>query len=111
MMRKPAAAMGCGVLCLLIQAGTPAASAAPVTHAVMIEGMAYVPAIVKVKKGDRVTWMNKDLVPHTVTAGNRSFDSGEIAVGKSWSHVVTTNGKQEYICTFHPTMKGQIVVQ
>jgi plastocyanin len=109
--RKPVEAVVLRLPCLLMLAVAPLAGAAPVTHTVVIQGMAYEPAVIKVKKGDRITWTNKDLFPHTVTAGNRSFDSGEIAAGNAWSYVVTTNAKQNYICSFHPTMKGQLVVQ
>lgn len=110
-MSKQTAALVWPVLCLFLQAAIPGAAAAPVTHSVIIEGMAYAPAVIKVKKGDRIAWTNKDLFPHTVTAVNRSFDSGEIAAGKTWTHVVTANGNQEYVCTFHPTMKGSFAAQ
>ena len=108
-MRNYSAAIAWCIACLLLQACARPAAAAPVKHSVVIEGMAYVPAVVKVKKGDRITWVNKDFFPHTVTAANRSFDSGEIATGKSWTYTVSARGKQAYVCTLHPAMKGQIV--
>ena len=62
------------------------------------------------KKGDRIVWKNKDLVPHTATAAG-SFDSKSIASGASWSHVVRKPGRYDVVCLFHPGMKATLVVQ
>lgn len=80
------------------------------THTVAIEGMKFVPAALTVRRGDRVVWRNADVVPHTATA-KKAFDSGSIAVGRSWSHVMTKPGRYEVLCTFHPGMKAVVVVQ
>jgi plastocyanin len=80
------------------------------THVVTIEGMKFAPAEVTVKRGDKVVWQNKDMVPHTVTAPG-SLDSGRIAVGKSWSWTAKAAGRHEYVCTYHPGMKGVVTVQ
>ena len=77
---------------------------------VAIDGTAYAPPTVTVKRGTRVTWVNQDPFPHTVTAPGR-FDSGSIAAGASWSYVARTPGQYDYICTLHPNMKGQLVVE
>ena len=55
--------------------------------------------------------MNKDLVAHTVTAKNGTFDSKEIAPGKSWTFTPKDRGQFDYKCTLHPTMKGTLVVK
>ncbi len=80
------------------------------THTVTIEGMKFVPETLTVKRGDTVVWRNADVVPHTATA-KAAFDSGNIAVGKSWSHAMGRSGRYEYVCTFHPGMKAVVVVQ
>jgi plastocyanin len=79
------------------------------THVVTIEGMHFSPAQMKLKRGDKVVWQNKDLVPHTATASRR-FDSGSIAPGTSWSRTFAAPGRYDYVCTFHPGMKGVLVV-
>jgi plastocyanin len=89
-------------------AGT--ALAAGKTHEVVIEGMQFTPAVLEVEHGDKVMWRNKDLVPHTATAAG-AFDSGNIAAGKSWSHVMSKPGRYDYVCTYHPGMKATIVVK
>jgi putative membrane protein len=77
---------------------------------ITIEGMAFAPAQVSVREGDRVTWVNKDLFPHTVTASGGAFDSHEIAPGASWSYVAAKAGDYGYRCTFHPTMSARLTV-
>jgi plastocyanin len=88
-----------------------AAAAKPVTHTVTIENMQFNPPALTVKSGERVVWVNKDLFPHTVTADNKSFDSGSIAANASWSYVAREKGEYAYSCTFHPTMHGKLTVQ
>ena len=86
------------------------AYAASSVHTVVIEGMKFVPDSIAVKAGDTVVWVNKDLFPHTATAQDRTFDSGELAANASWKYIASKPGKYAYICTLHPTMKGTIVV-
>lgn len=73
--------------------------------------MQFNPGTLRVHKGDRIVWVNKDLFPHTVTATNKAFDSGSIAAGDSWTYVANKAGEFSYGCTFHPTMKGSLRVQ
>jgi len=107
--------MDTGARKLLLAAGLAAACALPglaaaATHTVVIEGMKYLPATLTVKKGDKVVWQNKDVVPHTATAKGK-FDSGDIGSGKSWSHTMTKAGTYDYVCTYHPGMKATVVVK
>lgn len=96
-----------------VEGAASAASAAPATaatHTVAIDGMQFVPATLRVRRGDTVVWVNRDLVPHTATAPRR-FDSGAVAAGTSWRHVVTEDGRVDYVCTLHPTMKATLWVE
>ena len=96
----------------LIWAGTaPFAMAEPKVHTVIMEALKYLPPVIEVAAGDTVVWTNKDPFPHTVTAENRSFDSGEIAPNRSWKFKTKEKGDFPYICTIHPTMKGRLVVK
>jgi plastocyanin len=81
------------------------------SHTVVIEAMQYTPQQITVKAGDTVVWTNKDFFPHTVTAEDRSFDSGEIATNRSWRFKARNKGTYPYVCTLHPTMKGSLVVK
>ena len=77
---------------------------------VSIEGMQFAPATVAVRAGDRITWNNHDVVPHTATAAGR-FDSGAIPAGQSWTQPAPPPGRYEVVCTYHPGMKAVLVVQ
>jgi plastocyanin len=80
-------------------------------HLVTIEGMKFVPERLEVAAGDTVTWSNKDLVPHTVTAPAAGIESGTIASGATWQTVMRSRGETNYVCRFHPTMKAVVVVK
>lgn len=80
------------------------------TRTIVIEGMQFAPATATVKRGDAVVWVNRDVVPHTATAG-AAFDSGPIAAGGSWRFVPRAAGRYEVVCTLHPTMKATLVVE
>lgn len=92
---------------ILIFAILPLACAkAASTPAVVIEGFLYSPAAVEVQSSDTVIFTNRDVVPHTATAVDKSWDSGDIAPGESVRVLVEAAG--EYFCAYHPTMKGSI---
>lgn len=59
--------------------------------------------------GTTVTWINNDNMPHTVTADNESFDSGDIQPGASFSYTFTALGQFSYHCRYHP-MKAMVIV-
>jgi plastocyanin len=80
----------------------------PVSH-VSIQSLQFSPVTLEVKKGDIVEWKNDDLIPHTATSPE--FDSGALKSGQSWRHTFTKAGDFPYICTFHPQMKGVVIVK
>jgi plastocyanin len=100
-----------GALIALVLIAPAGAAGQGARHTVTIEGVQFNPAELLVHPGDRIVWVNKDLLPHTATAAGKLFDSGSIAANASWSYTVTQKGEIEYSCTFHPTMKGKIRVQ
>lgn len=73
--------------------------------------MKFAPGRLEVAAGDTVTWTNKDLVPHTVTAAGAGVESGTIAPGAEWKHTFRRAGDIAYLCRFHPMMKAVIVVK
>jgi plastocyanin len=87
-----------------------AAAAGPRTHQIVIQGLQYVPATLKVKRGAVVVWVNKDPFPHTVTAAG-AFDSKSIAAEKSWRLTASRAGTYAYVCTLHSNMKGTLEVE
>ena len=74
--------------------------------------MRFSPEILKIKPGDVVIWINKDIVSHTATAtGKNAFESGALDTGKSWKRTFKVKGDFPYICRLHPTMKARLLVQ
>ena len=73
--------------------------------------MKFVPERLEVAAGDRITWTNRDFLPHTVTAPGASIESGDLGEGKTFSYVAKNPGEIGYICRLHPVMKGSIVVR
>jgi plastocyanin len=80
---------------------------------VVIDNFAYKPAKLVVKVGAKVTWVNRDDVPHTATSSTkpRAFDSGTLDTDGRFSHVFTAPGNYEYFCAVHPHMTGRVIVQ
>jgi plastocyanin len=91
-------------------AASSAAADAPAKHTVTIADMRYEPAVLTVKKGDSVTFVNKDIFPHTATAAGQ-FDSRAIEPQRKWTFRATRAGEFAYICTLHPNMKGTLKVE
>lgn len=77
-------------------------------HVVEIRNLQFVPKELEVKPGDTITWINYDLVPHTVTADDESWDSGLINANAQWQTVVKADMFASYFCRFHPTMKARL---
>ncbi|MFM9106920.1 MAG: cupredoxin family copper-binding protein, partial [Chloroflexota bacterium] len=92
-------------------APAPAASGAGAAVEVAIANYAFDPAALDVAAGTTVTWTNKDTVPHTVTAVDKSFDSGNMPPGATFSHTFATAGTVDYICQYHGGMKATVTVK
>ncbi|GEO04783.1 hypothetical protein AAE02nite_24470 [Adhaeribacter aerolatus] len=85
-------------------------SKAPKIYTVEIREMKFVPAEIRVNKGDTIVWVNRDMVAHNVTEEkSKAWASPLLPVGKSWKMVASKNSA--YFCSLHPVMKGRIAVQ
>jgi plastocyanin len=81
------------------------------TRTVLIQNFSFKPAHITVKRGTRVTWINKDMTKHTATASNGAFDSGVLRPGQSYSHTFKTAGRtNNYHCEIHHSMRGSVTV-
>jgi plastocyanin len=97
---------------LLCTVGCVTAKAEPAIHTVIIENIRFSPARINVRDGDIVRFINKDLVPHTVTESiSAKFDSSTIESGKEWQLNVAGHGVVKYYCRVHPNMVGEIVTE
>ena len=95
------------LLCLIAPA--PAAKNAA-SHDVTIKGMKFDPAQIEIAVGDTVVWKNADDRDHTVVAKDNSFKSGNLSKGDKFEHTFTKAGKYSYACSYHPRMKGVVIV-
>lgn len=84
-------------------------------NAITIQGNAFQPAALTVKKGTTVTWTNKDSYAHTVTSGispdpNGTFNSNNLSANQTFSYKFDSTGSFDYFCTIHQFMKAKIIV-
>jgi len=98
------------ILLLLMASGlTSCADQSKVT--VQIKGFSFQPASITMSAGSTVTWINLDSVSHTVTADDKSFNSGPIGGNEGkFDRIFPEPGTYKYHCTPHPSMKGEIIV-
>jgi plastocyanin len=97
---------------------TPASEAPPANAAtkavdVKISNFKFAPASVAVTAGGTITWTNEDSAQHTATDDKSTppFDTGTLDQGDSKKVTFKKAGTYPYICTFHPFMKGTVVVE
>jgi plastocyanin len=67
----------------------------------------YRPGSVTIKAGDMVTWTQSGEQPHTVTADDGSFDSGEMATAETFSMRFDSPGTYRYYCSLHGGPGGE----
>ena len=93
-------------------AATTAAEAPAKTAGTTVEmtNTTFSPQTIDVKVGDTVTFVNKDEIAHTATAGDGSFDSKTMEAGATFTFKATKAGQIDYVCNFHPGMTGTINV-
>ena len=79
---------------------------------IVIDKFAYQPVVLTVAPGARVTVINQDPVAHTVTAKDKSFDTGTIAIGQEGKITAPSKpGSYPYYCIFHEYMTGTLIVK
>lgn len=105
----------CTRLLVIVTATAMAAAARPVwadgrTHRIGMRDVAFVPAQVTVRAGDRVAWDNADIVAHTATSEGDGFDV-DLPPGDRGGTLMPRPGSFGYVCRYHPNMTGRIVVQ
>jgi LPXTG-motif cell wall-anchored protein len=64
------------------------------------------PVDVEVDADGTVTWTNNGDLPHTVTADNDSFESGNLDPGDTFEQVFTDAGTYSYYCEYHGASGG-----
>lgn len=94
-------------------AGSAPTQAASGTATVTIQGFAFHPSTLTVTSGTKVTFVQKDAVPHDVSGQTGASFLNSPALNKDQTYTVTFTkpGTYNYICSIHPRMQGKVIVQ
>jgi len=76
------------------------------------EEFKYSPARIRIQTGTTITFTNVGKLNHDATAfAKREWDIGDLASGESKAITFTQPGVYYYICTPHPWMYGEVIVE
>ena len=104
--QRPLALIASTAASLLLS--TPTA-AAPQNHVVVIDKMKFGTVPANIRRGDTVLWVNRDIVRHSATAANKSFDV-DLPPKTQKRMTVRASGSIDFICKYHPGMRGMLRV-
>lgn len=77
----------------------------------------FEPALLKIKAGDTVKWINEDDRGHPIASipgqgtNDKELSSSPIPPGGSWSHTFRKTGEYPYFCYIHYVMMGAVIVE
>ena len=78
---------------------------------VQVDNFTFKPETLTVPANSRVTWVNKDDVPHVIASNDGLFKSKALDTDDKFSFTFNKAGTYSYYCSIHPKMVGKIVVQ
>ncbi len=97
-----------GILILAVATGISVAAAGQQESVALVD-YEFRPSDLIVPVGTTVVWTNTTTsTPHTVTADDASFDSGNLAPGGTFSMVFTTPGTYRYHCSYHSPLAWSV---
>ncbi len=102
--------MAVGAAMILFRTVPVAQGKKTATHVIEIKQFVFSPGTLRIHVGDSVTWVNRDIVPHTATATDNSWDTGEIRANESTTVLMNKASVPEYFCRFHPSMKAELQI-
>ena len=81
------------------------------SNEVTIDNFAFNPKIVSIAAGSKLTWRNRDDVPHKIQSADNRFVGSPLLDTKSvYSVGFPEGGEYPYFCSLHPVMQGKVVV-
>ena len=89
----------------------PVGDGVPGSTIVVIQKFAFGPVDVRVRAGERVTWINCDTDPHTSSADGGQWASPLLVPGTAFTQAFPTAGEFSYYCEPHPFMTGRVIVE
>jgi len=90
--------------------GLGAGPTAPADASVRMAGSRFEPSTLTIAAGETVRWFNDDALPHTASATDGTWDSGNLAPGQAFERRFDAPGSYPYLCRYHPGMTGTIEV-
>jgi plastocyanin len=108
--------MGCARHRWLIALAGAALAAAPASamragrhYTITIQQLAYGPQPASVRVGDTINWVNADVLRHTATAKDKSFDL-DLAPKARARVTLHKAGVVQFYCRYHPGMIGHFTI-
>jgi plastocyanin len=91
----------------------PAVPAPAPRALVTIDNFSFKAPAITIAAGTRVTWTNRDDIPHTITADGipPAYHSHPLDTGEQFSMLFDKTGTFRYYCSLHPKMRGTVTVQ
>jgi plastocyanin len=83
----------------------------PGSTVVVIRSFAFTPSEVRIRAGERVTWINCDLEAHTSTSDADVWASPLLGPGDVFTQTFATAGEFPYFCEPHPFMVARVTVE
>ena len=75
-----------------------------------MKNVAFLPAKITLHAGDSVSWRNEDIFAHTATSPENGLDV-DLKPGTEGVATFARAGTINYICRYHPNMRGQLVIE
>ena len=99
------------VFVLVISAGLSAGALAG-NQMIHQQGRVFGPDNITIKKGDALTFVNDDSIPHNIMSATKGseFNLGSQAPGMSTDVTFKETGDVQVICAIHPRMKMMVKV-
>jgi plastocyanin len=94
-----------GVCSIDVREGVPGSTL------VLIRQFSFSPTEVRVRAGERITWINCDQDAHTSTADGGQWVSPLLAQGDGFTQTFSTVGDFPYHCEPHPFMTARVIVE
>lgn len=81
------------------------------TPPIEISKFTFAPKEITVAPGTKVTWVNRDETPHTISAADKTFVSKAMDTDDRYEYTFASEGDFSYFCTLHPFMTGIVHVR
>jgi plastocyanin len=104
--------MRMSVLIPLVVAAGLSTGALAATQVIHQQGRVFSSESITVKKGEAVTFLNDDTVPHNIMSASKGneFNLGSLPPGSSTDVTFKDVGDAQVICAIHPRMKMAVKV-